>query len=235
MSSLIDILTDGRPPRTWSMLVTIFGDLALDPGTRLTGRTLAALTAPMGIRPEALRTALHRLRRDGWIESTRHGRLTAHALTEFGRDQSRAAGPRIYGADIPTGLYLHVTEPGALQEGCVIAPGLALATTPGDPLLPLDTVPDWMQARVCPPDLLGQTNAFADRIEALARRLETETDTSLRLVIVHEWRRLVLRTPALPDRAFPETWRGAEARAHIRALLTALPRPDYSTSSIEQP
>ena len=62
------------PPRVWSLLVTIFGDLALAKDARLSGASVNALTAAIGIKPEATRVASHRLRKEGWIESHRTGR-----------------------------------------------------------------------------------------------------------------------------------------------------------------
>ena len=235
MTDPVQIMTQGQPPRTRSMLVTIFGDLALADGASLSGTDLAALTEPMGIQAPALRTALHRLRGDGWIESIRQGRQTSHALTPAARAQSRTAAPRIFGAAPPKTLYLILTEPGvaAPPDAVPVAPGMGLAAGPMGFALPLTAIPDWMQAAICPVDLLTETARLADAFQALTRI--SGPDPVLRLLVVHGWRRIVLRTPNLPDAAFPAAWRGAEARSALRDLLVRLPRPAQITSSIATP
>ncbi len=70
----LDILTALPTPRVWSMMVTIFGDLAQAPRDRIDGPLLTRLTDGMGIKPEAVRVALHRLRNEDWITSVKSGR-----------------------------------------------------------------------------------------------------------------------------------------------------------------
>ncbi|MDG1415933.1 MAG: PaaX family transcriptional regulator C-terminal domain-containing protein, partial [Alphaproteobacteria bacterium] len=45
----------------------------------------------------------------------------------------------------------------------------------------------------------------------------------LRVLIVHSWRRVILKAPALPPFLFPPTWRGAACADKVSALLRALP------------
>jgi len=58
----IEILAAGDRNRVWSLVVTIFGDLAQGTGDTLSMQTLARITEPLGVKPEALRVALHRLK-----------------------------------------------------------------------------------------------------------------------------------------------------------------------------
>lgn len=233
----IQYLTGGQAPRTWSVLVTIFGDMALAEGDRLSGAQLGTLTEPLGIRPEALRTALHRLRKEGWIESTRQGRTTTHALTPMGRTQSEAAVPRIYGHPRSNDLYLRVLAPGETppDDAYPVAPNLAVTCRATGFTLPLDHLPDWMQEQLCPLPLIVDTNDLADRFETLHRQSFLDPSPSLRILIVHSWRRIALRTPLLPARAFPSAWRGEAAQAELVALLARLPRLTQSTSSTSIP
>ena len=69
-------LRDSSDLRVWSVIVTLMGDLTVmgTPGadaSGVSGQALGKVMAALGIRPEATRVALHRLRKDGWIESTR--------------------------------------------------------------------------------------------------------------------------------------------------------------------
>ncbi|TNF22119.1 MAG: PaaX family transcriptional regulator, partial [Rhodobacteraceae bacterium] len=74
-------LTRDQAPRVWSLLISVFGDLAQDPGARISGLLLRHMTERIGIKPEAMRVAIHRLRKDGWIDSQRHGRTSVYFLT----------------------------------------------------------------------------------------------------------------------------------------------------------
>ena len=56
--------------RVWSLMVSLFGDLAQAEGAGIDGPVLSRIMTAMQIRPEATRVALHRLRNDGWIAST---------------------------------------------------------------------------------------------------------------------------------------------------------------------
>lgn len=229
MHPLVPLLTGGAPPRTWSILVTIMGDMGAEPGARLTGPLLARLTEGMGIRPPALRTALHRLRREGWIESVRAGRVTSHALTVRGRAETLAARTRIYGPGPSGALHLVVLGPGEeAREGVVALGGeIALAAGPAGWSVPIHAPPGWMAERVAPPALRVLAGDVAGRLEALSGRLDEAADFSdpviLRLLVLHLWRRLALRMPPLPEAAFPPGWQGGRARRLAHDLLARLP------------
>lgn len=223
-------MTGGEPPRVWSMLVTIFGDLAIAEDARLSGPELAALTEPMGIRPEALRTALHRLRKEGWITSRRDGRITTHGLTPWGRAECRAAAPRIYSRRAPDTLFLVVAEPGGTlpAHGFAITANLALSARMAPDAVPLVRPPPWMRRRVCPAERLEAAAEVVRRLAVVGAAPLPSAPLAvaiLRVLVVHAWRRIVLRVPDLPDRTFPDGWPGAAGRAAVQDLLTALPRP----------
>ena len=96
LSDAASALTALGSQRVWSLLVTVFGDLAQNEGDVIDGPVLSLLMADIGIKPEATRVALHRLRNDEWIVSTKQGRTSQHSLTARGRRESAAANPRIY-------------------------------------------------------------------------------------------------------------------------------------------
>ena len=92
----VEIFTHPQPPLVWSLLVSVFGDLAASEDTELSSGALGLITQTIGIKPEATRVALHRLRKDGWLESRRTGRTSVYFLTEHGRAETMTASPRIY-------------------------------------------------------------------------------------------------------------------------------------------
>ncbi|WP_299672978.1 PaaX family transcriptional regulator C-terminal domain-containing protein [uncultured Roseobacter sp.] len=242
---LVRCLTEETLPPVWSLLVTVFGDLAQAPGAQVSGRALSSLGDAIGVKPAALRVALHRLRKDGWIESRRSGRGSFHQLTETGLQQSIAATPRIYGTARPSAeAYLSVFDrmgDKTFPEGVWVMPNTLISAA--DPvsgnafttsLSPNIRLPEWMREKICPRETLAQAIAFAERLDRCVRLMEETRAVSvrdiavLRVLVVHGWRRIVLKVPALPDHLFPEPWPGQTCRGHVRQLLLEYPRVDLA-------
>ena len=51
---------------------------------------------------------------------------------------------------------------------------------------------------------------------------DAEEALPLRLLLVHEWRRIALRDPALPDALLPDGWPGRDAAALAARLYAGL-------------
>lgn len=244
-------LTDPQNQRVWSIIVSLLGDLAQGPEDRIFGSALTQIIQPMGIKPEAIRVALHRLRKDGWIESTRSGRASIHFLTEFGRSQSARVTPRIYDRDpvIPERWHLVVAEDGGSQQtlhdllltetyvqiGKNVALGAGMLPRDCDDLVGFDvdalTAPGWLQSRICPPDLISACDSLRTDLLAV---IDTRPQgwhpsamqvATLRTLVVHRWRRVALRFPDVPPLFFPEDWAGPACRQAVFEMLDALPRP----------
>lgn len=236
--------------RVWSLMVSLFGDLAQDEGQAIDGPVLSAMMALLQVKPEATRVALHRLRNDGWIASQKSGRISRHSLTAQGRAETVAASPRIY-ADPDSGpadwQLILLEKPGRNLEqlGFVqVQPRLYVGggdLHPPDGAMPLtaETAPDWLKAQAAPEDLRVPYTALLATLETLESALPRDTRLSpletavLRGLIVHNWRRLVLKHPALPQPLIAQDWPGRRCHHHIAALLTRFPRP--ALSEIEPP
>jgi len=249
----VQALSDPQDLRVWSLIVTCFGDIAQTPGDQISGVALTELGAAIGLRSEAVRVALHRLRKDGWIESLREGRASFHRLSTKGLRETHEATPRIYARtpERPQAWHLICSEENTdlpvtgvppqnyLQLTRRVALGAGKARQAPDEVLSFDVcvenVPAWMQARICPPGLL---NTARDLLEAL---IETDRQLSqsqsvpgalqraaLRTLIVHRWRRLLLKMPELPDGFFPDDWAGESCRNLTAELLERLPCPSLA-------
>lgn len=267
--ALVAGLTGGQQPRVWSLLVTVFGELARAEGAQISGALVRHLCDLIGYRPEAVRVALHRLRKDGWIESHRQGRTSDYRLTDWGRAQSAEASPRIYAATalaaraylvvqepgqssravagrdalLAPGVWLTATPPGAAKApGSAEAPGAAkapgAAEAPGaaaafvTALAPGQRLPGWMEERLGPPELRALAAPLALALAALEaqapalRALPPDQAAALRVLVVHEWRRVALRCPVLPDHVFAADWPVPRCRAAVARLLALLPAAD---------
>ena len=245
----VERLTGDHPPRVWSLIVTLFGDLAQGAGEELSGTLLTRIMGLAGIRPEAMRVALHRLRRDGWIESRKSGREGFYGLTASGRAQSAAASPVIYRAEPPRSGPWHVLvaeQPEALDAvvnaDAYVPLGPATYLGKGPPptgltgLLAFEATgfraPGDAPGRLIPQDLQDLTARLTTAVEDLAAldpaQMSPLEIATLRTLTVHGWRRIALRLPDLPPELLPEGWKGEACRAAVHRLLGRLDRPEIA-------
>lgn len=234
LDPLVALLTADAPPRTWSVLVTVFGDLARTPGQEVGSPVLGRLGEAMGLRPEAVRTALHRLHREGWLARRRQGRHSLYALTARGRVESDAAGPRIYGPQRAERAFVVLTRDD--EPGLAVAPTVRVSAVPAEGAdvlcYPAEVLPDWMRAALLPPETAALAREVRARFDDLDRALRDGAAldplrvATLRVLVVHLWRRVALRLPELPDAVLPAGSEIAGARARFGGLLARLPAPD---------
>ncbi|MAM61572.1 PaaX family transcriptional regulator C-terminal domain-containing protein [Maritimibacter sp. UBA3975] len=241
----IDRLIAFGPLKVWSVVMTIMGDLCRAPTDRIEGPVLTRLVEEMGINNQALRVALHRLKRDGWIEAERDGRVSSYALTSEGRARSEAVRPLIYGTESVAGrvAYLVLPDPAmstpsfaeTMPDDTVFpSPRAGLTAGPradlpeGALVAPLDasTAPDWVSEVVISPKALGEYEGLTAALTGLGPAPDGVLQaTVIRLLSFHHWRRLRLRHGDLPDVLLGPGWPGARARSAISDVLSRYPRP----------
>lgn len=236
------------PIKVWSVVVTILGDLLQSEEAWLSGPVLDALVSRIGINNQALRVALHRLRRDGWIISEKRGRLSAHRLTPKGWTETEAVRGQIYGAvGAVEAVWLAVASPNlTAAEFLELLPAQAVALSarsalgtgavrPSDDILlsqfTPERVPEWVARALASAELAAEYDALSEAVGiVLAHSTPDGTleRTALRLVILHHWRRLRLRHGAVQDAVLPSDWPGARARRLVMQALTRLERPEVA-------
>jgi phenylacetic acid degradation operon negative regulatory protein len=89
------------PPRSKSLVMTIFGDAIAPHGARLWLGSLIELVMPMGATDRLVRTSVFRLAQEGWLVANREGRRSSYALLPEARPRFERANRRIYA---PPGL-----------------------------------------------------------------------------------------------------------------------------------
>lgn len=90
-----------EPSRTWSIVITIYGDAIVPRGGAVWLGTLEAILAAMEIGGGVVRTAMSRLAADGWLERRRQGRNSFYHLSAKGQATFAGAEARIYGGYPP--------------------------------------------------------------------------------------------------------------------------------------
>ncbi len=238
-----------RPPRTASLIVTAWGDAIVPRGGSLWLGTLQAVLDRFGRNEGQVRTAVSRLTEEGWLLRARQGRLSFYRLGPRGEASFATAARRIY--DPPrTGLPpwdgafrivlsadAAVAEALALRGFVPLAPGLLVGADGAPAELPaaapaLLATPRSadeaarVAARAWPalPEIAAGYRRFAAAFAPLAGAAEVPPSEALplRLLLVHEYRRVALRDPDLPPALLPPGWSGAEARALAAALYRRL-------------
>jgi len=84
------------PPRSKSLVVTIFGDAIVPHGGMVWLGSLIELLAPFGVNDRLLRTAVFRLAQEGWLGAQRDGRRSSYAITPPAMARFVHAYRRIY-------------------------------------------------------------------------------------------------------------------------------------------
>ena len=232
-----------EPSRTGSIVITLYGDAVALRGGSLWVGTVLDIFAALGIPGNVVRTAMSRLAADGWLERRRAGRNSFYRLADRGRATFADAASRIYNPLSPAwdGVFrLAVLAGGdraALEEAGYVplAPGVLVGVASP----PMADLPGVIQ--------LSATGSSAD-LQALARQVwQTErlahgydrflcaftpladgADLSdlhalvARLLLIHEYRRVVLHDPLLPAALLPPDWAGGRSRtlcAHVYRVL----------------
>ncbi|MCB1856918.1 MAG: phenylacetic acid degradation operon negative regulatory protein PaaX [Gammaproteobacteria bacterium] len=84
------------PGRTPSLIATLFGDVVEAYGGEIWLGSLSRLLAPFGISERLVRTSVHRLAKEGFLEATRLGRRSFYRLSRSALDQVERFEQRIY-------------------------------------------------------------------------------------------------------------------------------------------
>ena len=215
LAPLIDALHAEGRLRVWSLVITVFGDSVETRGGRIATARLRALVDRIGIEEGALRTALSRLSADEWVTSERAGRSSTYSLTRRGKAEARAATQAIYRAP-----RSHEGENWTYGLGAPVPPdAISLGgegwIRPGD--TPLKELPDLaiigpaqagrgLARRIIGPDHEASATALRTDLAALglARIEDPLTAAAARTLLIHRWRRLILRFPDIPDALLPK-------------------------------
>ncbi len=242
----IDELHDGRL-RVWSILSTFFGDAIAPRGGVLWLRTFRPLATRLRIEPGTVGAALSRLTADGWLVREKRGRHSLYRQDEPGRKLFEEASQRIYGdgSERPwDGRWqLLILPPGAsappgfapLDERTWARPyGGAPAIVPSGSVQFTASADDTPALRA----LVGRAwglepvsaayRRWLDRYAPLRAALEDGDGLEplaamcARLLLVHDFRRVVLKDPELPRSLRGPDWPGFLARREAGQLYRAL-------------
>lgn len=232
-SAIAGLLAD-IPLRAGGFIVTLYGDVVVPRGGEVWIGNIIDTCAAVGISETLVRTAVSRLVAAGRLEGRRAGRRSFYRLSGAARTEFDAADRAIYGPDVEPG-WQFVFVPEALGDSAMaqleragfarLKPQLAVGpdriaapegalTFSARPESGLAMLPDFAAGAW---DLASHAQAYAGfiaRFEALATAPAPPgaQALSLRLLLVHFYRQVLLRDPRLPFDALPPDWPGHAAR-----------------------
>jgi len=252
--AIIEHLQGPQRLRVWSVIITVFGDAIVPRGGSIPLQSLQEIMGRLGIEAGAVRTALSRLASEGWVIRQRRGRLSHYSLDMRGQRAFDKATQMIYAAGppewdgrwsiaVPTagngeagpdleaagfvsrgGTWLRPEVKGVKPLPRRLEHYLVIDNQPG--IAPVDAYSFWAMDGVA-----GAIKAFCDALGPLAESLDRGEEPApidalaLRTLLIHEWRRIVLRSPALPAELLPPSWPCGDARARLKAVYERLAGP----------
>jgi phenylacetic acid degradation operon negative regulatory protein len=237
--------------RVWSLVITMFGDAIVPRGGRVALSTLQDVLGRLRVEPGALRTAMSRLAADGWVTRERQGRLSFFRLDERGRHAFDLATRRIYAAGPPgwTGRWTVAIAPANPPETAADLPDLGLVRLGGVYLRPegegmadasaaLEGLlvvhgeradhPDAFRSLWPSSEVAEAYRGFLEAYGPLGNTLSAGGGLSpldaiaARTLLIHDWRRIVLRDPSIPLALLPDDWPGETARRLMHTIRDRL-------------
>lgn len=241
-----------EPLRTWSIIITFFGDAIVPRGGQARLAMLLSFFKGMEVGETVVRSAVSRLTAEDWLIRTRVGRNSFYHLAERGHETFLNAAQLIYNQHRPdwSGAFETIlaapTAREALGEvlgpagfgtplpGLFVAPGGRVFPALGAGALRLtvsgepETLRELAARAWKLTTLAGFYQRFIEAFSPLHRALrQGEPLTALesilaRVLLIHEYRRIALRDPLLPAEILPAAWPGDEARALCAAIYARL-------------
>ena len=219
--------------KTWSLIVTLFGDLD---GKDLSGTEIRTLLGQIGIKPEAIRVALHRLKSDQWITSSKQGREAIYRLSDNAMAETEAVAEDVYRIEpsrqadwsfqftqeaLPHQSAIELSKNLTLvRTGSVRPDPAALMLVPKTP-----EMPDWIGESLVSEQSLELANELGDVIAQYGDVSDTRDRVLFRVLVVHHWRRIVLRKGSLAHAAFFPDGAIARCQALVARFLEMSERP----------
>ncbi|TGE86600.1 PaaX family transcriptional regulator [Rhizobium sp. SEMIA 4032] len=231
----VSSLLDEKPVKAASFIVSIYGDAVEPRGGVVWIGNLIDVCGAVGISETLVRTAVSRLVRGGQLVGERSGKRSFYRLTPSARVEFSLAAQQLFSpGDHDRWRFICLTG-AAIEEEVRHLERHGYARLTGNMLVGLRPLPPTLNANALVFDAsISEGEAFLSRfagdrfaLAPLAESYRTFVDRysklttgrvagpdalSLRLLLVHDFRSIVLRDPNLPVAALPDDWPGIQAR-----------------------
>ena len=247
--ALMKAIIEESPLKAAGFIVTIYGDVVEPRGGVVWTGNLIETCADVGISETLVRTAVSRLVAAGQLSGEREGRRSFYRLAAPARTEFAAAARMLYGPpEVADWHFVQLTGTAPDEAMQVLeragharlGPRLAVGARPmpslkqpavlfraevvsGGADLGDFAADHWNLAQHADAyrGFIGRFGRLAD-LFAGGARLGAAESLAARLVLVHQFRLVVLRDPRLPQAALPADWPGEEARWLFSTLYLRL-------------
>ncbi|OJY73271.1 MULTISPECIES: phenylacetic acid degradation operon negative regulatory protein PaaX [unclassified Rhizobium] len=237
------------PIKAASFIVTIYGDVVEPRGSVVWIGNLIETCKRVGITETLVRTAVSRLVAAGQLAGEREGRRSYYRLTDAAQAEFAEAASLFYGPEPAVRwqfVLINGPAPEEIMQGLErdgfarLSPRLAMGTHPAPPLPGRVVVFDaqlatengalkefaeeaWNLERFAEAysEFIARFGAFSQRVGDCAA-LSPFDCLIARLLLVHQYRLIMLREPHLPKSALPANWPGEGARRLFADLYQIL-------------
>ncbi|MFK0161102.1 phenylacetic acid degradation operon negative regulatory protein PaaX [Rhizobium sp. NPDC090279] len=249
LNAAVTALLVDLPIKAASFIVTIYGDVVEPRGGVVWIGNLIETCKSVGITETLVRTAVSRLVTAGQLAGEREGRRSYYRLTDAAQAEFAEAASLFYGPEpVVRWQFILINGPapeeimqGLERDGFArLGPRLAMGTHPAPPLPGRVVVFDAQLATEN-----GALREFAEEAWNLTRFADAYSEFTVRfgsfsqqvgdcvalspfdcliarLLLVHQYRLIMLREPHLPKSALPANWPGEEARRLFADLYSLL-------------
>jgi len=220
--------------RVWSIIVTIMGDVVETTGGEISIAELIDICKLLDIEPQAVRTAMSRLGKEGWVDRIPNGRSTYYRFSDKRRDEFNEATQYIYANPDTANIdWNHgIMPPLNLIEKQMLLDEMASA----HPITVNNQIITWRKDysgnvpkkiqdlltifqekpinwgkkcidQISPSPQQNLINALLQILNSVdAEEIEAQDALIVRLLMIHFWRRLVLRHPVVNSPFNEEVW-----------------------------
>lgn len=245
----LGLLLSNASLRAASFIVTIYGDVVEPRGGAIWVGNLIETCAEVGISETLVRTAASRLVSAGQLIGERQGRRSYYRLTAAAQTDFAAAARLLFGtADQPVWRFVYLggaafeADARILEQAGYTRLGSRLSIG-ARPLPPLSAGAVVFNAEAAGAgsglkqlatehwDLPSYDTAYREFLERYGKfsealdggaKLSPIEHLAARLLLVHEYRMIVLHDPRLPASALPDDWPHAEVRRLFAGLYVRL-------------
>ncbi|WP_164923897.1 PaaX family transcriptional regulator C-terminal domain-containing protein [Sinorhizobium fredii] len=247
IADLVDDILVQTPLKAAAFIVTIYGDVVEPRGGVVWIGNLIETCAAVSISETLVRTAVSRLVAAGQLVGEREGRRSYYRLSTAAGSEFAAAARIIFGsAEEESWQLVHLTgaeveermqaleragyarlDPrlaiGPARQVAGLADALTLRAHSDDP----KALAAFVQAYWNLAPHAAAYRLFLDQFRPVAALAEKHpvapaTALTMRLLLIHRFRTVLLRDPRLPAAALPPDWPGLEARRLFAALYLLL-------------
>jgi len=243
-NAVASLLRD-KPIKAASFIVTVYGDAIEPRGGVVWIGNLIEVCAQVGISETLVRTAVSRLVAAGQLIGERSGKRSFYRLTSAARVEYALAAKQLYSPEkSDVWRFIHLAGPVASDDmrtlerggyvrlgpkmavGCRPLPHLSKGAVIFDASLSAgsDHLRDFVSEYADLSPLDDAYRGFMERFSRIKDLLEKSMSAALplRLLLVHEFRYIVLKDPNFPPAALPADWPGYQARRLFSELYLVL-------------